>query len=248
MSNTPATTIQTLNDSQRSARATEIFAVLKSRILRWEYPPGYRFTEEAICKEFEVSRSPVRETLRMLEEHHLVDKIPYRGCRVKLPNLQEIGEHYTVRLALELAVVEQLVCEGIAAALRDDLIGRWQDLDRRTYTFDAEIDGAALANLDRSFHEDLAAATGNRTLLELLCSINDRLHFVRMTDITSVERLRQTCQEHIAIVAAIAARDEAAARSAMRANIEGARAHVRSALKEVVARAYLAHEGWQASA
>ena len=63
-----------VTETARAVRGSEIFTALKSRIIRWEYPPGYRFTEEEICKEFGVSRSPVRETLRMLEEHGLVDK------------------------------------------------------------------------------------------------------------------------------------------------------------------------------
>src|SRR5437867_13404471 len=72
-----------VTETARAVRGSEIFTALKSRIIRWEYPPGYRFTEEEICKEFGVSRSPVRETLRMLEEHGLVDKVPYRGCTVR---------------------------------------------------------------------------------------------------------------------------------------------------------------------
>jgi DNA-binding GntR family transcriptional regulator len=76
-----------VSEQTRQLRATELYDTLKGRILRWEYPPGHRFTEETLCKEFGVSRSPVRETLRMLEEQGLVDKVPYRGCTVKQLNL-----------------------------------------------------------------------------------------------------------------------------------------------------------------
>jgi DNA-binding GntR family transcriptional regulator len=224
----------------RAARPAEIFAVLKGRIVRWEYPPGYRFTEEALCREFGVSRSPLREVLRMLEEHGLVDKVPYRGCTVKQPNLQEIGELYDVRLILETAVVERLATQGLPPDLRARLTATWARLARVTSY--AEVDGARLADDDRAFHEELAAAAGNRALLDLLRGINDRLHFIRMTDITTVERLWETCAQHVRILDHIAAGDVALAREAMRANIEGARAHVRSAIKEVLARAYLAHE------
>ena len=53
---------------------SELTHILKQRIVGWEYLPGHRFTEEEICREFGVSRSPVRETLRILEEHGLVHR------------------------------------------------------------------------------------------------------------------------------------------------------------------------------
>lgn len=228
-----------MSDQLRQPRATELYDTLKARILRWEYPPGHRFTEETLCKEFGVSRSPVRETMRMLEEQGLVDRVPYRGCTVKQLSLQEITELYDVRLILETAAIEQVAARALLGPGRGaELRQTWAALARLTSY--AEVDGARLADADRAFHEALAAAAGNRTLLDMLRAINDRLHFIRMTDITTVERLRDTCREHLQILDAVAAGDGAGAREAMRANIEGARAHVHTGLKEAIARVYLA--------
>jgi DNA-binding GntR family transcriptional regulator len=227
-----------VSEHARHSLASELFGTLRARILRWEYPPGHRFTEETLCKEFGVSRSPVRETLRMLEENGLVEKVPYRGCTVIQPNLQEIGELYDVRIMLETAAIEQVAAAGsLAPAHAEQLRETWRALARVTSY--AEVDGARLADEDRAFHEALLAATGNRTLLDLLRTINDRLHVIRMTDITTAERLWETCRQHLQILDAVTAGDVALAREAMRANIEGARAHVRAALSEVLARAYL---------
>src|SRR5262245_43214677 len=63
---------------------------------------------------------------------------------------------------------------------------------------------------------------------------------MRMFDITTVERLWDTCRQHIRILDTIAAGDATAAKDAMRLNIEGARAQVKQAIKEALARAYLA--------
>jgi DNA-binding GntR family transcriptional regulator len=230
-----------MDDSQRQPLAVELYATLKSRILRWEYPPGHRFTEDLLCKEFGVSRSPVRETMRMLEEQGLVDKVPYRGCTVKQLNLQEMVDLYNVRLILELAAIEQVASERrLDAAPAAELQETWQALARVTSY--AEVDGAQLADADRAFHEALTAATGNQTLLDMLRTINDRLHFIRMTDITTVERLWDTCHQHLRILAAVIAGDPTQAREAMHANIDGARAHVHTGIKEAVARAYLAQK------
>jgi DNA-binding GntR family transcriptional regulator len=226
-----------VTETAKVVRGAEIFTALKSRIIRWEYPPGYRFTEEEICKEFGVSRSPVRETLRMLEEHGLVEKVPYRGCTVKQPDVQAINELYDVRAILESAVVELLATAKQPPELLAGLARSWNDLARVSSY--AQVEELDLANEDRVFHEALARATGNRTLFDLLHSINERLHFMRMFDITTVERLWDTCSQHLRIVDAIGVGDVMAAKDAMRLNIEGARRQVKNALKEALARAYL---------
>lgn len=226
-----------MSEQSRAVRAAEIFTTLKQRILNWAYPPGHRFTEEEICKEFNVSRSPVRETLRMLEENGLVDKVPYRGCTVKQPDLKEINELYDVRVILETAVVEYLALHGMPTDLHNDLLRTWADL-AQTPAY-SEIDSIDLAEQDRIFHETLAYATGNCTLADLLQGINERLHFIRMTDITDVHRLWETCKQHIAILDGIVAGDITAAQSAMRVNIEGARSHVKTAIGQVLVGAYM---------
>lgn len=224
----------------RAGRPAEIFAALKQRILQWDYPPGHRFTEEELCRSFGVSRSPVREALRMLEESGLVERAPHRGCTVRQPNLQEINELYDVRLILECAAVELLAARGVPAAELDALAQTWRALAQvQSY---AGLQTAALAQHDRLFHEALTRLTGNRTLLDLLVSINDRIHAIRMIDITTVERLWETCRQHLAIVERVAAGDAPGARAAMRANIDGARAQVEQALKDVLARAYFAQQ------
>ncbi len=228
-------------ETARAVRGIEIFTTLKNRIIRWEYPPGYRFTEEEICKEFSVSRSPVRETLRMLEEHGLVEKVPYRGCTVKQPDVQAINELYDVRAILELAVVERLAIHEPPRDVLGSLSQSWRRF--ATVKSFAEVEHVDLANEDRVFHETLAHATGNRTLCDMLQVINERLHFMRMIDITTVERLWDTCRQHQHILEAIAAGDAPAAQEAMRRNIEGARQQVKNAIKEALARAYMAqHE------
>jgi DNA-binding GntR family transcriptional regulator len=95
--------------------SSEVFSTLKERIIRWDYAPGHRFTEEALCDEFGMSRSPIREALRMLVENGLVDKEPHRGYSVKQPDMKEIFDLYDVRLALETYVVATLAQKGMPA-------------------------------------------------------------------------------------------------------------------------------------
>lgn len=222
--------------------STTVFESLKIRIIKWEYPPGYRLTEEELCQEFGVSRVPVREALSMLEKNNLLDKIPHRGCTVKQPNTQEIHELYDVRLALELFVAGHLATHGMDGDEWQRLFDTWTPA-RRAELVNAEktdeVDGLRLAQEDEDFHESLAAATGNGTLLELLRTFNERLRFIRVIDITTVARLRETCAQHQQILQCIRAGDAEAAQAAIRRNIDGGRRSAEAALKEALARAYM---------
>lgn len=214
--------------------SADVFAVLKDRIIRWEYAPGHRLTEEGLCEEFGVSRSPVREALRMLVENSLVDKAPHKGYSVKQLDLREIDELYDVRLALEIYVIERLIQRGYPQPEWETLRRTWQEL--RKAPMNASSDFAAR---DEEFHEMLATWTGNRTLLQQLRAIDERLHFIRMTDITTTERLRKTCEQHLRILDCIQNKDMECAREALQLNIEEGRKNVEHAIKEALARAYL---------
>lgn len=219
---------------QFSNLSASIVATLKERIIHWQYPPEHRLTEAELCQKFGVSRSPVREALRTLATDGFVKKMPNRGYAVKQYNLREIEELYEVRLALELYVVESLAKRG--ASKKDDI-----DALKRTWT--CLLNGPSkkdedLARLDTLFHETLAQAAGNKSLLRHLRAINERLLLFRMIDFGKAHRAERTCHQHLEILKRIAAKDVAGARKAMQQNIEEGRNNVHAAIKDALARAY----------
>jgi len=216
-----------------SALSSDVFAVIKERIIRWEYSPAHRFTEEELCKEFGVSRSPIREALHMLVDNGLVTKEPYRGYTVRQPNLKEIHDLYDARQALELFIVEWLAIHGMPERDWMELHDTWQHILQNVPGVITDF-----AEKDEAFHEKLAECTENQALLQYLININDRLHFIRMTDITTAARLRLTCEQHLAILDCVKSGDVQCAREAMRLNIEGGRQNVSQAVKEALARSF----------
>jgi DNA-binding GntR family transcriptional regulator len=216
-----------------SALSAEVFAVLKDRIINWQYSPAHRFTEEELSEEFGVSRSPIREALQMLVENGLVTKEPYRGYSVRQPDLKEIHDLYDVRQALEMFTVEWLVTHGMPQEQWEQLHHSWQSIAQNLPGYEASF-----AESDEAFHEKLAACTGNQALVHYLQNIDERLHFVRLTDITTLERLRTTCEQHLQILDCIQGGDVRCAREAMRQNIEGGRQNVEQAVKEALARSF----------
>jgi DNA-binding GntR family transcriptional regulator len=211
----------------------QIYASLSDRILGLQYPPGHRLTEQALCAEFGVSRSPVREALGMLVENGLVDKKARQGYTVRRLGLREIEELYDVRLVLEVAVIERLCAEGMGEAELERLERFWRKLYEGLPAM-----AEHLADSDEEFHATLARSAGNVVLEQLLRFVDKRIHFVRLVDITSPERLRVTCLDHLSVLAAIRERDAVRGSEALRRNIEWGRRNVESALKEALIRAY----------
>jgi DNA-binding GntR family transcriptional regulator len=214
--------------------SASIVTALKERIIHWQYPPEHRLTEAELCKKFGVSRSPVREALRILATDGFVKKMPNRGYAVKQYNLREIEELYEVRLALELFVVESLAKRGPQE--KDEITAL-----KRTWTSllnDSSKKDEELARLDTLFHETLAHAAGNKTLLRHLRAINERLMLFRMIDFGKADRAQSTCRQHLEILKCIAAKDVSGARRAMQRNIEEGRTNVHTAIKDALARAY----------
>jgi len=217
--------------------SSSIVTTLKEHIVHWHYPPEHRLTEDELCKTFGVSRSPVREALRVLTSDGFVKKLPNRCYMVKQYSIEEIEELYEVRLALELYTVERLATEGssaqLAAELRD-LKQTWTELWKGSPKKPEEF-----AILDTLFHDTLARAVGNKSLLRHLRTINERLVLFRMLDFENQERAERTCRQHLDIVKRIKAKDAPGARAAMQENIQDGRTNIQTAIKDALARAYL---------
>lgn len=217
-----------------SGLTASIVATLKERIVAWEYPPEHRLTEEALCAEFGVSRSPVREALRALVTNGFVAKLANRGYAVRQLDPGEIKELYDLRKALELHVVEQLARDRRARPEVAALHQAWAKI-----LAGPERRGEELAELDTIFHETLAAAAGNNMLLDQLRAINERLFVFRMLDFGQPDRQETTCRQHMKVVERVLAGDAAGARAAMERNIEDGRANVDTSIKEALAKAFL---------
>jgi len=219
--------------SDPSTLSSSIVATLKGRIIAWQYPPEHRLTEDGLCREFGVSRSPVREALRVLATNGLIRRMDNRGYAVRQIKVKELEELYDVRLALELYAVESLATSDPPAVDLAELAHVWHGVLRHPKRKVEE-----LADLDTQFHERLASLIKNETLSQQLNAINERLFVFRMIDFEAADRVKNTCDQHLAILDRIASRDAGGAREAMRRNINDGRNIVGRSIKEALARAY----------
>lgn len=210
----------------------EIYERLKRDILTFAFRPGERLVELELCERYDVSRTPVREALRRLEdEGHIVSR-DKGGRVVKGLDISEYEDAYAVRGLLESFTVQQL-------AGRDDL-----DYDLLEYGwregYPAEstpLDGSFII-ADERFHLELARATGNAYLLESMERLHDRLHTIRSFDFTVRERLIRSEEQHIAIGRAIRAGDGEKASELMQEHIRQSKDEIRGIMLRILSRAY----------
>jgi DNA-binding GntR family transcriptional regulator len=173
-----------------------------------------------------VSNTPVREAIRQLEKDGLVETIPHRGNFVKKMSPEEVCEIYDVRMVLE----------ALAARLAVDMFTpeqlKWIETKVEEYERAFDNDDISLGlEVDFAFHDLIAQASGNKTLLEMLRGLATRIHALRHIDRGKTRR-RESLKDHKAIYQALKKRDAKKAEEAITQHIRKGKEHVLSTLVE----------------
>jgi phosphonate utilization transcriptional regulator len=180
---------------------------IEGRIVAGELAPGAKLNEADIAAELRVSRGPVREAFRALEQAGLVHTAKNRGVFVRQISLEEAAEIYEVRAALEREI-------GALAAKRitREQVERLRGIVKRMHAVGRKRDPDAYFPLNIEFHEALAEAAGNRALSANYRRVVNELNLYRREAIMrNVAIIPVSTKEHEAIVEAVAKGDAALA-------------------------------------
>lgn len=182
-----------LNRANPSTLRNEVTQILREAIVTGQLKPGDHLKEVEVAQQMKVSRSPVREGFRQLEQEGLLVSIPNQGCFVKDFSAREIRELYTIRAALE-----NLACEFI---LKDNLLKDedWERLEWYLQQQQKAIDEVAygdLAKLDMDFHEFLVEKSGVQRLLEMWRSLRGQILILFFKRFKYMDWIPRTVVEH----------------------------------------------------
>ena len=183
-------------------------------ILCGELAPGTKLNEAALAERLGVSRGPVREAFRILEESGLVRQQKNRGAYVRDLALDEALEIYAMRAIIDEAVARQLAI-GITPDQLKMLRAMVDQMDRLVRAGDA--DEYHLLNL--AFHDRLIELSGNRKLHAVYRRLINELSLFRRRNLADRRQMPVSAAEHRRILKAIAAGDPAAAGDAARAHV-----------------------------
>jgi DNA-binding GntR family transcriptional regulator len=199
-------------------RAAEAYARIRSAILDLEFAPGAPLSETLLAQAFGISRTPVREALKLLEREGLVRAFPARGTFVAELSAADVAEIYEVRILLEsfaASVAAARLTDEDLASLRDSVDAAQAAVGEQ------RVDEACL--LDIRLHGSIVSATGNGRIKQILGQMDDQVHRIRLLASRDPERMRHTLDEHQEIVSALMARDAALADKLMRIHLSAAR-------------------------
>lgn len=182
----------------------ELLERLRAMIVDGALEPGAKIPEKDLCERFGISRTPLREALKVLANEGLVVLTPNRGAVVSELTLADLEETFPVMGALE-ALSGQLACARITddeikavRAIHDTMLGHY---DRRDL-------GPYFAT-NQEIHEHILDAARNQTLATLYRSLTGRVRRARYMANMSEARWAQAVAEHEEIIAALEARDGA---------------------------------------
>lgn len=199
---------------QSNSLTTVVQQEIERRILQGELAPGAKLIEAELAAGLGVSRGPVREAFRMLEEAGLVRQEKNRGVFVRNIPLDEAMEIYDLRAMMDEAVGRQLA-ERITPEQLKAVRAMVEAMEKAVKAGDA--DGYHLLNLE--FHDKLVEFAGNRKLTTLYRRLINELSLFRRLNLADAKLLPISAGEHRAIVKAIASGDPAAAGQAMRDHV-----------------------------
>jgi len=195
--------------------SSDLVGKLRVEILAERIHPGEKLTEQTICLQFGVSRTPVREALRNLEAEGLIEIIPNRGAFAIGLSKDDIRDLYAIRAQNEM----QAVRWAIERRTKEEMESIEESLDfMRFYT--ERNDAKRMRAINAGFHKRIASASHNRILADSLARIQEYTRYsLRVlpyleTDLTVI------LKEHKAIFSAFKSNDAEAGAIAMKKHIE----------------------------
>ena len=197
-------------------RGDYVFDTLKLEILNLELKPGQAISENEICARFDVSRTPVREALRRLQEQGFVNTVPYSGTYVTLLNLDDIKQMIYMRVAVELMVMRDFMkieTPLLLEEIRHQI--RCQELLIQTPGFEPE----QFYSMDRQMHAIWFNATGRTKLWDFIQA--QQLHYTRfrMLDFVTETDFTRIIKEHSNLLQLLEQKEEKTLEDALKEHL-----------------------------
>lgn len=200
--------------------AERVFERLETDLLGGRYQRGELLTEHRLVEDLGVSRTPIREALRRLEQEHIVE-IGARGILVIGVSEEDVRDIFDIRLHIEGEAAAR------AAKNADPVsIGRLGEALELQEYYVGRSDADHIRSMDSRFHELVYLASGSVIYADTLLPLHRKVQKYRKLSVESEDRAAESAAEHREIYEAIERGDAEAAARAMTAHVQNARDHI----------------------
>lgn len=200
----------------------DVAARLRERIFAGELAPGSFLDEVQLAQELEISRTPLREALKVLTAEGLVRHEPRRGCFVGEVTEKDLDEIFPVIALLEGRCAYEAAQHAsdtdlLALEALHDKLARHAKAKRINEYYDTNF----------TIHEAIITLASNRWLAQVITDLRKIVKLARLQQLHAPGRLDQSLSEHLAVFAALKARDAEGAEAAMRTHLTRQRVALR---------------------
>ncbi len=192
----------------------QVYHALRTAILSGELAAGERLVETQLANKLEVSRTPIREALRLLQHDNLAIAAANGAIYVASLSMQDAVQLYDCRIALEQQSVIG-ACQHITAGQLQTLEGMMLQAEKLFTNKPSQLTQFQMLDLDYQFHRLVARSSGNLWLVSLLDQVFDQMQLLRIQTMRHNPNVLEIRVEHRRIYQAIAQRDVEAAREAI---------------------------------
>ncbi len=204
-----------------------VFHTLREAILKGELKPGERLMELQLASKLGVSRTPIREAIRMLEQEGLAVTIPRRGAEVAKMTEKDMQDVLQIRDVLD-ELAASIACEQITPEELDDLRCTMREFEEYTKTGDLK----RIAEADVRFHDIIYKATRNPKLENMLSNLREQMYRYRVEYLKDEKNYPTLVKEHSEIVEGLSAKDKDKVTKAMHKHVENQVTAVKEMIRE----------------
>ncbi|MBO5246315.1 MAG: GntR family transcriptional regulator [Eubacterium sp.] len=204
-----------------------VFNTLREAILRGDLVAGERLMELQLAAKLGVSRTPIREAIRMLEQEGLAITIPRKGAIVAGMTEKDMKDVLEIREALEELSV-QVACDKITENEIEQLYRNMKEFELALQSGDLK----RMAQADVEFHDVIYQATDNPKLISMLNNLREQMYRYRVEYLKNPENHEQLLKEHEAIYQGISEKDKAVVTEMIRKHIANQVTVVKNMIRE----------------
>ena len=204
-----------------------VYNTLRNGILRGTLKPGDRLMEMHLANKLGVSRTPVREAIRMLEQEGLAVTIPRKGAQVAKMTEKDLQSVLEIRDALdELAI--SMACERLTKEQLTDLKDALQEFEAAAVSKDVR----RIVEADETFHNVIYQMADNPKLEMIVNNLKEQIYRYRYEYIKGKEDYDKLIEEHRLMIEGLEKRDAAFVKHMMHQHLENQIEAVRNVIRE----------------